>query len=91
MKVYNPYEMDIPLKKLKFGLAYLNDYKQVKDVRPLSVEQTDSTILMLKSNDTLNFTFKLPRTKIEHPKYIQIGISENGLPFGINSKKTELK
>lgn len=91
MKLYNPYDVDISLKKLKFGVAFMNDYKEVRDVRKMQAEPVDETILLLKSNDTLNFTFKLPATKMDSPKYIQLGISENGLHYGINGDKIKLK
>ncbi len=91
MKVYNPYNVDISLKKLRYGVAFMNNYKEVRDVRKMHAEPLDKTILLLKSNDTLNFTFKLPKTKLEHPKYIQLGISENGLHYGINGDKIKLK
>ena len=91
MKVYNPYDVDIPLSKLKFGLAYLNDYKEVRDIEQISAVVTDSTILSIKSNDTINLTFKLPRTEFENPGYIRLGISENDLPYGINGDNIKLK
>lgn len=90
MKVYNPYKVDIPLEKLKFGLAYLNTYKEVRDIREVSASLIDTTILVLKSNDTLNFTFKLPKTKMADPGYFRIGISENGLPYGLNGNNIKL-
>lgn len=84
LEVYNPYTVDIPLDKIKFGLAYLNDYKKVIELRQIFPSQKDSTILVLKSNDTTNFTFKLPNAKMGDPKYFRIGISENNLPYGLN-------
>ena len=91
MKVYNPYKVTIPLHKLKFGLAYLNDYKEVRDVRKIVASPIDTTILALKSNDTVNFTFKLPKTKMENPGYFRLGISENNLPYGLNGNNIKLK
>lgn len=84
LEVYNPYTVDIPLDKIKFGLAYLNDYKKVIELRQIFPSQKDSTILVLKSNDTTSFTFKLPNAKMGDPKYFRIGISENNLPYGLN-------
>lgn len=91
MKVYNPYKVTIPLHKLKFGLAYLNDYKEVRDVRKIVASPIDTTILALKSNDTVNFTFKLPKTKMENPGYFRLGISENNLPYGLNGNNIKFK
>lgn len=91
MKVFNPYSEDIPLNKLRFGIAYLNDYKELRDELKIKVSPKDPTILTLKSNDTLSFTFTLPETDMKRPGYFKIGISENGLPYGINGKSIKLK
>ena len=45
---------------------------------------SDTTILALKSNDTLNYTFKLLMPKMGDPEYFRIVISENNLPHGLN-------
>ena len=84
LEVYNPYEIDIPLAKIKFGLAYLNNHKKVIQLQQILPSLKDTTILVLKSNDTTNFTFKLPIAKMGDPKYFRIGISENNLPYGLN-------
>lgn len=91
MKVYNPYGVDISLDKLKFGVAYLDDYKKAHDIQKITVSPIDTTIVVLKSNDTLNFTFKLSKTKMEDPAYFRIGISENGLRYGLNGNNIKLK
>ncbi len=90
-KVYNPYDIEIDLKKLKFSIAYLNDYKQVKDLKPLPAHPVSENISSLKPNDTINFTFKFPKPKIENPGYFRIGISENNLPYGLNGKNMKLE
>ncbi len=89
-KVYNPYPIDISLKKIKFGIAYKNDYKEVRDVQPVTASPASTTILSLKSNDTTSFTFKLPKTKMKDPGYFKIGISENGLHYGLNGANIKL-
>ncbi|WP_089886770.1 ArnT family glycosyltransferase [Kriegella aquimaris] len=90
-KVFNPYGTDIPLEKIKFGLAYLNDHKQVKDVLSVDAIPTNENILTLKSNDTTNFTFTLPKPNMKNPGYFRIGISENGLNYGLNGENIKLK
>ncbi len=85
LKVYNPYNVDVDLKKIKFGAVYLNDYKQYGETKPMSLTAVDSTLSTLKSKDTTYFNFRLPKTTIENPGYFKISISENGLPFAINS------
>ncbi|MFS4494244.1 ArnT family glycosyltransferase [Maribacter sp. 2308TA10-17] len=90
MKLYNPYDINIPLNKLKFGVAYLNDYKEMRDIQKINAVPTDSNILMLKSNDTVNFTFKLPKTEMEDPGYFRIGVSKKNLPYGLNGDNIKL-
>jgi len=91
LKIYNPYDVDIPLDKLEFGLAYSNAYKEVRDLRKTFASPVDKSILSLKSNDTVNFTFKLQKSEMKSPKYFRIGISENGLPYGLNGDNVKLK
>ncbi|WP_339707225.1 glycosyltransferase family 39 protein [uncultured Kriegella sp.] len=90
-KVFNPYDDNIPIEKIKFGLAYLNSHKQVKEVLPIKVDPTNKNILTLKSNDTTNFTFRLPKPNMKNPGYFRIGISENGLNYGLNGENIKLK
>lgn len=92
LKIFNPYDTDIDLEKLKFGVAFLNDYKEVREhIQPLPEIHPEGDILSLKSNDTSTFTFKLPKTKMKDPGYFRIGISENGLRHGLNIETFKLK
>jgi hypothetical protein len=89
MKVYNPYNFDIGMTKIGFGLAYLNRYKKPVSVQPLKPKLVNEKITVLKSNDTTIFTFKFPKTELQ-PTYFRVGISVNGLPYGLNSKTKNL-
>jgi len=91
LKVYNPYEFDIPLEELKYTVAYSNKYKQVKEMIPLKVKPESSSEIILKSKDTLYFQFELPKPKMENHGYFRIGIAENGLLPGLNGKPVKLK
>lgn len=91
LKVYNPYDRRIDLKKLRFNLAYLNDFKQFKEAFPIHPKPMDSTIMHLPANDTVDFKFNLPKPGIKDPGYFRIGISENGLPYGLNGENIELR
>lgn len=84
LNVYNPYEVDISLEKLKFNIAYLNDYKQINERKPLNVKAMDNSTSFLKAKDTTFFHFKFPE-KTENTTYFKFSISENNLPTGINS------
>lgn len=90
LQVYNPYPYDIDLKKITFELAYLNSYKQVKDVHPLETRVAVSGTDRLKAKDTTAFIFRLPLPEIKVPAYFKIGISENGLRAGLNGENTKL-
>lgn len=91
LKVYNPYEFDILLDKLKYTVAYSNKYKQVKELVPLKVKNLSHNKTVLKSRDTIFFQFELPKPKMENHGYFRIGIAENGLLPGLNGKPVKLK
>ncbi len=91
LKVFNPYNKDIDLSKLKFAVGYLNDYKLLHDVIPIKVKPLNENISALKSNDTTNFTFTLPTPKMKRPAYFRISISENDLRYGLNSSAIKLE
>src|SRR5690606_19754539 len=91
LKVYNPYDVYIDLKKIKFGLAYLNHYKEVQEILPLDPKVVDQGKLYLKSKDSTEFTFHLPIPSTDDPGYFKVGISENGLYLGLNGDNIKLK
>ena len=91
LKVYNPYSFDIPLEQLKYTISYSNAYKQVEQMLPLKVKAEELQGALLKSKDTLYYSFELPLTKMENPVYFRIGISENGLPPGLNGQPFKIR
>jgi Ca2+/Na+ antiporter len=88
--LYNPYARDVALSKLKFGIAYLNKYRQVKDTIPLNVTAMDSGTAHVKSGDSLRFAFQLPPTDSLVPTYFKLTVSEKKLPFGLNSNNVKI-
>ena len=90
MDVYNPYNTNIELDKIKFAVAYLNDYKQVKEIIPLEVSLLESQAKTLEKEEHTGFSFKLPAPKEGRPAYFKICISENDLWWGINSENIKL-
>lgn len=90
LKVFNPYKTDISLEKITFGIAYLNDYKQVMETLPLQVAPKREGTANLKAQDTTKFSFKMPNPKMEDPGFFKISISENGLYMGINGDNIKL-
>ena len=91
LKVYNPYPFDIPLEQLKYTISYSNEHKQVKQKRSLKVTSASPQKSLLKSKDTLNYSFELPLSTMENPSYFRIGISENNLPAGLNGKPIKIE
>ncbi len=91
LKVYNPYQQDVPLDKIKIKVGFLNNYKQVKDIQELQYHITDSTLKILKAKDTSYFNYRLPASKLTQPRYLKFSISENGLISGLNSSSIKIK
>ncbi len=92
VKVHNPYDRDIPLKKLKFAVAYLNGSKQFMELVPVELSPVERETNRLAPNDSTLFTFKLPKPKTtDTPKFFRIVISENNLRHGLNSKTIKLE
>ncbi len=89
-RLINPYKKDISLSRLKFGLAYLNQYKQVKEDQELQVHLLSDPTDIIKAQDTLEFAFKLPKSEIQSPAYFKICISENKLRYGLNGNIIKL-
>jgi len=90
LKVYNPYPVDIDLKKLKFGAAFLSPYKRVTEIAMITPMPLDIHLQHLNSKDTTMFSVHLPSPKVEGASYVRFGISENGLPYGYNGKNIKL-
>ncbi len=90
LQVYNPYDTAVALKKLKFSVAYLDAYKKVKDLLPITPKVLHENTLTLKPKDTTNFKIHLPASKMDTPSYFKISISENGLLSGLNGSNIKL-
>ncbi len=86
LKVFNPYPFDIPLEQVKYTISYSNAHKQVKQMLPLKVQGKGKHVTLLQAMDTVYYEFELPLPTMENPEYFRVGISENGLPPGLNGK-----
>lgn len=91
IKIYNPYNEDIDLDKLLLYMSYLNKYKQTLKVVRLSKSMNQSIPELLKYNDTVKVQWQLPKQKNDTATFVKFGISENGLPPGINSSSIQIK
>ncbi len=90
LKVYNPYDRPIDINLLRFNVAYLTGHKMLKEAIPIQPKPLDSALFYLPAHDTIDFRFTLPKPQMKNPGYFRVGISENGLPFGLNGENTEL-
>jgi hypothetical protein len=90
-RLRNPYDETIPLDKLRFGIAYLDDYKKVQEIKPVNVRPLHGEAMALEPLDTTYIQLKLPEPGIDDPGYYKLTISENGLPWGINSSNVKLE
>ena len=91
LKVYNPYPFEIALGDLKYTISYSNAYKQVKETLPLQLNMVAGQSQLLKARDTAHYTFDLPLPKeMGNPVYFRIGISEHGLPAGLNGTPVKI-
>ena len=89
-KIYNPYATDIEISKLEFGVIFLNKYKNFIEVQKTQASPLQEKLNVLKSKDTTNFKILLPEPKIDNAYFFKIGISENGLYWGINGENVKL-
>ncbi len=86
LKIYNPYPMEVPLKDLAFKVSYLNEYRQIKELKELDHTPVQKTTNSLKAQDTTYLKFTLKPPDYKNPSFIRFSISEFGLPTGINSE-----
>jgi len=91
LKVYNPYNEDIDLKKLKFAVSYMDDYKKPMQTLQMTTAPVLPNTRFLKKKDTTDFIFQLPKTKKENIGYFRVVISENDLLYGLNGKAIRVK
>ena len=91
LKVFNPYDEDIPLHKIRFGITYLNSYKQVGQTSPINVKKLQKDEQVLKARDTTYFVFKRPAPKSPDVRYFKITLSENGLYWGLNGNNVKIE
>ncbi|WP_027065880.1 ArnT family glycosyltransferase [Maribacter sp. Hel_I_7] len=86
LEVYNPYKESIDLKKVKFAVTYMDDYKSPVETLKITPELVEPNTTLLKQKDTTNFKFQLPKTKLKNIGYFRVVISENELLYGLNGK-----
>ena len=90
LKIYNPYPFEIDRSELEFGVAYLNEYKQMIETHKARVTFPLDTAPAIRSRDTLAGLLKLPVPLKPDHAYIRVTISENDLFWGLNGKPLQL-
>lgn len=90
LSVYNPYKQAIPLDKLRFGTAFLNNYKQPQRVVEVQPSPIDTATRILRARDSTYFRFSLPPHPGVDASYFKVTISENGLYWGLNGTNIKL-
>ena len=89
MWVHNPYAKAVPVSKLEFGIAYLDAYKRLQEVRKLKVvSPLPETI---PPGDTLHIEVRFPSAEKAGAFFGRAVISENTLPWGINGAAQTLE
>ncbi len=89
-KVKNPYPRDISMEDIKFGVAFLNKYKQVLFVEPIEAQPVLMGSKSLPDRSDLEFRGLLPSPESPEVHYFQLTISENGLYWGLNGRAEKL-
>lgn len=90
LKVYNPYDKELKLSKFNFNIGYLNNYKQLKEIKKLELI-TDNGISFLKPKDTTLLKCRLVLPETIKPDYLKFGVSKNALLPGINSTSIKIE
>ncbi|WP_158974568.1 glycosyltransferase family 39 protein [Cellulophaga sp. L1A9] len=90
LKIYNPYDFDIPLSKLKYKVAFHTQYKRPEEIVAITPVLKDANTTVLKAKDTVFYNFTLPAHTMDDPGYFKVAISENGLQPGMNGDNIKL-
>lgn len=89
--VHNPYDHNVAIEALRFGIAYLDSYKdllKVTEVKPIAGEAWPAE---LQPGDSLLFSFTFPEENDLDPKYLRAVISEYDLIWGLNGESQKLQ
>ena len=90
VKIHNPYPFTINLSELSFGVAYLNEYRQVLETHPADITLDKGILPLIRSRDTLSIKLAIPKPRIADHTYLRACISENNLFWGLNGKPTKI-
>lgn len=91
LQVHNPYQEAVPLKDLNFGVAFLNGYKEFKELVPVNVQPSDAALSALPPASDTEFSFKMPNPRKGEAAYMRMSISDHNLPWGLNGPTVNLE
>ncbi len=89
--LHNPYNINIALSKLQFGVVYLDSYKQTIEIKRIDVHPLNESIQSLQPKADTKFEFKIPVSNNKDAAFLKIVISENELQWGLNSENARIK
>lgn len=91
-QLINPYEQYIDLKGMVLHTGFCNRAKQMKGSRPNGPLTDFTGRRLIAPGDTLTLEVPLSKpTGIAQPSFLRLGISERGLPPGLNSNLHRLQ
>lgn len=87
--LYNPYDLPIPVNRLKFGISYMDRHKRVGKIARIEPEVPGRLPAELAPSDSLQFRFRLPGIN-GVPGYIRAVTGEQELAFGLNGNTQKI-
>ncbi len=90
-EVSNPYSFDVPMSELRFGLVWLDEFKQILRVDPLDTRKSENAQSILPSGGDIEMEAELPEQSLEEAAFVKVVISENGLRWGLNGKRKAIE
>ncbi|MFM1878615.1 MAG: hypothetical protein RLZZ241_1481 [Bacteroidota bacterium] len=88
--VYNPYSFNIPLKPLRFGVAYLDTFKKVIQIQPANPSHKEDSNTFIKAHDSLKLNVHWNVPENAAPKYLRAVVSAHSMLWGINGDSQKL-
>lgn len=89
--INNPYEFDIPLDSLQFGIAYLDRFKKVIQIKEVKPVKPESHSQKLKSGDSLFFQVRTPKKLPDNPSYLRAVVKRKRLLWGLNGASQKIQ
>lgn len=87
----NPYEFDIPMDSLQFGIAYLDRFKKVLQIKEIFPNKPGALLQMLKAGDSLSFQFSAPEKIVSDPVYLRAVVKRKLQLWGLNGASQKIE